>query len=179
MLITVLYVGSSLLSPLKQAEREIERRYALGLRVAAHNLGAPLDEVEWREVENDLRQSEVVFVIHVTDGENATRLLPILDQHEARQRAVVVINCLPELMRRTRMGRLNFGRAPVDNEEVADRRQAGMAKRLVGRVGAWMGEQARAAAWEKRREPHAVFALSRASARAIALGSRSRAIARR
>ncbi|MBA3323012.1 MAG: DUF3479 domain-containing protein, partial [Pyrinomonadaceae bacterium] len=144
MLITVLYVGSSLLSPLKQAEREIERRYALGLRVAAHNLGAPLDEVEWREVENDLRQSEVVFVIHVTDGENATRLLPILDQHEARQRAVVVINCLPELMRRTRMGRLNFGRAPVDNEEVADRRQAGMAKRLVGRVGAWMGEQARA-----------------------------------
>ena len=33
--ITVLYVGSSLLAPLRQAEREINREYALGLRVAA------------------------------------------------------------------------------------------------------------------------------------------------
>ncbi len=157
MLITVLYVGSSLLSPLKQAEREIERQYALGLLVAAHNLGAPLDEGEWREVESDLEQSELVFVIHVTDGENATRLLPILDHHEARQHAVIVINCLPELMRRTRMGRLSFGRMSVDDEEVADRRQSGMAKRLVSRVGAWMGEQARARRRGKKGGSHTQY----------------------
>ena len=149
MIITVLYVGSSLLAPLKEAEREIERRYALGVRVAAHNLGAALDESAWREVERDLSASEVVFVIHVTDGENAARLMTLLTRF-AGQRAVVVINCLPELMRQTRMGRLSFGRAAESDEGVADRRYAGMAKRLVSRVGAWMGEQARAHRAKKR-----------------------------
>ena len=37
--ITVLYVGSSLLAPLKQAEQEINRVYDLDLRVAAYNFG--------------------------------------------------------------------------------------------------------------------------------------------
>ncbi|MDQ3585286.1 MAG: DUF3479 domain-containing protein, partial [Acidobacteriota bacterium] len=149
MIITVLYVGSSLLAPLKEAEREIERRYALGVRVAAHNLGAALDESAWREVERDLSASEVVFVIHVTDGENAARLMTLLTRF-AGQRAVVVINCLPELMRQTRMGRLSFGCAAETGEGVADHRDAGMAKRLVSRVGAWMGEQARAHRAKKR-----------------------------
>ncbi|MDQ3753978.1 MAG: cobaltochelatase subunit CobN, partial [Acidobacteriota bacterium] len=148
--LTVLYVGSSLLAPLKEAEREIERRYALGVRVAAHNFGAPLDEGAWCEVERDLSASELVFVIHVTDGENAVRLMTLLTKFEGRHRAVVVINCLPELMRQTRMGRLSFGRAAESDEGVADRRDAGMAKRLVSRVGAWMGEQARAHRAKKR-----------------------------
>ncbi|MDQ3743865.1 MAG: cobaltochelatase subunit CobN [Acidobacteriota bacterium] len=114
---TVLYVGSSLLAPLRRAEDEINRRHGAGLRVAAHNFGAPLSEGEWAEVERDLAGSEVVFVIHVTDGENAARLLPLLRSFEARHRAVVVINCMPELMRRTRMGKLRFGGAREDGDE--------------------------------------------------------------
>ena len=149
--ITVLYVGSSLLAPLKQAEREIERQYALCLEVAAYNFGAALDEEQWRAVERDLSESQLVFVIHVTDSENATRLMFLLDQFETQLRAIIVINCMPDLMRRTRMGRLRFGReiAPATDHDDIKRdesagRQAGMAKRLVSRVGAWMGEQGRA-----------------------------------
>src|ERR1043165_37847 len=152
---TVLYVGSSLLAPLRHAEGEINRRHGAGLRVAAHNFGAPLSEGEWAEVERDLAGSEVVFVIHVTDGENAARLLPLLRSFEARHRAVVVINCMPELMRRTRMGKLRFGGAREDDEERAKAGEEGSivagekgsgegrARRLVKSVGAWMGEQAR------------------------------------
>lgn len=152
MKITVLYVGSSLLAPLRQAEREIERAHALGLKVAAYNFGAPLDEPRWREVESELGESQVVFVIHVTDGENAARLIPLLEKHRTAHRAVVVINCMPDLMRQTRMGRLQFGREAGREdsgvEEAAQGRRAGtnegMARRLASRVGAWMGEQARA-----------------------------------
>ena len=38
---SILYVGSSLLAPLKQAEREINRQYDLDLTIAAYNFGAP------------------------------------------------------------------------------------------------------------------------------------------
>ena len=105
--ITVLYVGSSLLAPLKNAEREINRAYDLDLRVAACNFGSPLSDGEWTEVERDLAQANLVFVIHVMDGENASRLIKSLETHQ--HEAVIVINCMPELMRRTRMGRLDIG----------------------------------------------------------------------
>ncbi|MCA1575922.1 MAG: cobaltochelatase subunit CobN [Acidobacteria bacterium] len=105
--ITVLYVGSSLLAPLKNAEQEINRVYDLNLRVAAYNFGSPLSDGEWAEVERDLAQANVVFVIHVMDGENASRLIQSLKTH--KHDAVVVINCMPELMRHTRMGRLDIG----------------------------------------------------------------------
>ena len=105
--VTVLYVGSSLLAPLKNAEREINRVHRLELRVAAYNFGSPLSDSEWQEVENDLREANVVFVIHVMDGENASRLINALERY--RHDAVVVINCMPELMRRTRMGKLDVG----------------------------------------------------------------------
>ena len=105
--ITVLYVGSSLLAPLKNAEREINRVHKLGLRVAAYNFGSPLSDGEWKEVESDLEQANVVFIIHVMDGENASRLLTALER--LNHDAVVVINCMPELMRRTRMGKLDVG----------------------------------------------------------------------
>ncbi|HKQ52599.1 MAG TPA: cobaltochelatase subunit CobN [Pyrinomonadaceae bacterium] len=151
--ITVLYVGSSLLAPLRQAEREINRVYGLGLRVAAYNFGASLADGEWEEVERDLSGADVVFVIHVMDGENATRLLVALERYRERHRAVVVINCMPDLMRRTRLGKLDFGRmfrgAGAQGElESKDDRRAG---KLLGRVGAWMGEQARAHRAKKRR----------------------------
>src|SRR5256714_4305832 len=146
-----LYVGSSLLAPLRHAEEEINRRHALGLRVAAHNLGAPLDADEWAEAESDLSESEVVFVIHVTDGENAAHLVPLLKRFEGVHRAVVVINCMPELMRRTRMGKLSFGgaeRGPgvdasAEGKGKTGRAAEGRARRLVRGVGSWMGEQAR------------------------------------
>ena len=105
--ITVLYVGSSLLAPLKNAEREINRVHKLDLRVAAYNFGSPLNDSEWQDVENDLREANVVFIIHVMDGENASRLINALEKY--RHDAVVVINCMPELMRRTRMGKLDVG----------------------------------------------------------------------
>src|SRR5207248_8776202 len=75
-----------------------------------YNFGASLTEGEWREVERDLSTADVVFVIHVMDGENAARLLDALERYKARHQAVVVINCMPDLMRRTRMGKLDFGR---------------------------------------------------------------------
>jgi magnesium chelatase subunit H len=161
--VTTLYVGSSLLAPLRQAEREINREYALDLRVAAYNFGASLTEGEWREVEADLSVADVVFVIHVMDGENAARLLPALEKHQARHHAVVVINCMPDLMRRTRMGKLDFGRMfggakGRDDAETRGRGDAAKendgerrAESLVGRVGAWMGEQARAHRGKKKR----------------------------
>src|SRR5580765_7745463 len=115
MKVTVLYVGSSLLAPLKNAEREINHDYQLDLDVAAYNFGAALDQKEWALVERDLSESDVVFIIHVMDGENGTRLLAALDQHQKRHHAVIVINCMTELMRRTRAGKLDvtrmFGRA--------------------------------------------------------------------
>ena len=107
--ITVLYVGSSLLAPLKNAEREINRVHKLDLRVAAYNFGSPLSDEEWSDVESDLAGANVVFVIHVMDGENASRLLGALERFKDRHDAVVVINCMPELMRRTRMGKLDVG----------------------------------------------------------------------
>ena len=165
--VTVLYVGSSLLAPLKQAEREINREHGLGLRVAAYNFGAALAEDEWREVERDLSVADVVFVIHVMDGENAARLLPVLKRYETRHRAVVVINCMPDLMRRTRMGRLDFGKMFKSaqaggrgaGEEGGETQTggAGRASRLVGRVGSWMGEQARARTSKRSRRSHTQY----------------------
>ncbi|HKR23044.1 MAG TPA: cobaltochelatase subunit CobN, partial [Pyrinomonadaceae bacterium] len=106
--VTVLYVGSSLLAPLKNAEREINRVYDLDLRVAAYNFGSPLNDGEWRDVDRDLSQANVVFVIHVMDGENASRLVTALESYQPD--AVVVINCMPDLMRLTRMGKLDVGK---------------------------------------------------------------------
>ncbi|HEX8723661.1 MAG TPA: cobaltochelatase subunit CobN, partial [Pyrinomonadaceae bacterium] len=144
MKITTLYVGTSLLAPLRQAEGDINRRHGLSLRVAAHNLGAPLEDAAWAAAERDLAGSDIVFVIHVTDGENAARLLPLLEKYEARHRAVVVINCMPELMRRTRMGRLGFGGAGGAGGQGREGSAGARARRLLKTVGSWMGEHARA-----------------------------------
>ncbi|HEX8774926.1 MAG TPA: cobaltochelatase subunit CobN [Pyrinomonadaceae bacterium] len=153
--VTVLYVGSSLLAPLRQAEQEINRVYGLDLGISAYNFGLALTNGEWRDVERDLGSADVVFVIHVMDGENATRLLTALERYKERHRAVVVINCMPDLMRRTRMGQLDFGQlfgavktgaevCEADGDSVGTGDRAGRASRLVGKVGSWMGDQARA-----------------------------------
>src|SRR5688572_5326212 len=121
--ITVLYVGSSLLAPLKNAERDINRAYGLDLRVAAYNFGSPLSDREWQGIDRDLSETNIVFVIHVMDGENASRLVSALESYKDRHDAVVVINCMPELMRHTRMGRLDVNR--------------------LASTGAWIGNRAK------------------------------------
>ncbi|HEX6717478.1 MAG TPA: cobaltochelatase subunit CobN [Pyrinomonadaceae bacterium] len=135
MKITILYVGSSLLAPLKTAEREINRAQKLDLRVAAYNFGSPLSDREWIEVEHDLQEANVLFVIHVMDGENANRLVSALERLKDHHDAVIVINCMPELMRRTRMGRLDIS--------ALGKNQNGKGGRLLKSVGSWVGNQAK------------------------------------
>lgn len=148
MKVTVLYVGSSLLAPLKNAEREINREHQLDLRVAAYNFGSPLDQLEWSKVERDLAVSDVVFIIHVMDGENAARLIPALDRD--RHHSVIVINCMPQLMRRTRMGNLDVAKFLL-NKSLSKEQGTGAAEtstfrravRIFGTAGSWMGRQVR------------------------------------
>lgn len=156
MKVTVLYVGSSLLAPLKQAERELGLQYDLDLKIAAHNFGAPLTDDEWSEIEQDLNGSNVVFVIHVMDGENASRLIAALEKYKQRHAAVIVINCMPELMKRTRMGRLdvarlagntkngtsenNWGTGAKGNGEGETKRTLD-ALGLLTSAGSWVGRQ--------------------------------------
>ena len=132
--ISVLYVGSSLLGPLKDAESEINRAHKLDLHIAAYNFGLPLDEAEWMKVDDDLATADIVFVIHVMDGENAARLLTSLDSYKDQHHAVVVINCMPELMRKTRMGHLDV-RALTESDGT------GRGRKLISSVGSWLGKQ--------------------------------------
>ncbi|MGZ8848091.1 MAG: cobaltochelatase subunit CobN [Pyrinomonadaceae bacterium] len=143
---TVLYVGSSLLAPLRTAEREINREYEVDLQLAVHNFGGPFTDDEWRTIETDLESSAVVFVIHVMDGENASRLLPLLDR---RSEATIVINCMPELMKRTRIGKLDFAKLPGGAGK--GQRAKGKAAQegnvddggLLKSVASWIGRQTR------------------------------------
>jgi magnesium chelatase subunit H len=148
MKVTVLYVGSSLLAPLKQAEREINRQYELELKIVAYNFGAPLTNDEWCEIEDDLQASDVVFAIHVMDGENAARLIHTLDRYEQQHAAVIVINCMPDLMRHTRMGRLDVSRLIGEKSEWEKGNGEGVKRsgRGIGALTAaasWVGRQVR------------------------------------
>lgn len=147
--VTVLYVGSSLLAPLKNAERELNREHNLDLRIAAWNFGAPLDDDEWSAVEKDLTLSDLVFAIHVMDGENATRLNTSLERHKQQHQAVIVINCMPDLMRRTRMGRLDVAKLIGSNGKGGKGKGEGgngangKGTALFSAVGSWVGRQVR------------------------------------
>jgi magnesium chelatase subunit H len=163
MQITVLYVGSSLLAPLRNAERVINRQHGLDLSIATHNFGASFTEVEWAAIEKDLHESEVLFVIHVMDSENATRLLTFLDRNGDRHQAVVVINCMPALMKRTRMGKLDLERLSGIGSRKGAKAQSGERQRaqpandeaakatnLLGSIGSWIGRQARGGGTDKK-----------------------------
>lgn len=165
MKIAVLYVGSSLLAPLKNAERELNREHHLDLRVAAWNFGSPLDDDEWAQVENDLADAEIVFVIHVMDGENAARLITALERYKQQHHAVIVINCMPDLMRRTRMGRLDVlklvgantsrkGQGASGNGANGDR---GKGRALFTAVGSWMGRQVRGRESKNKHRSHTQY----------------------
>ncbi|MEP6820112.1 MAG: cobaltochelatase subunit CobN [bacterium] len=157
MKVTVCYVGSSLLAPLKNAERELNRQYDLDLKVVAYNFGAPYTNDEWSEIEHDLQTSDLIFAIHVMDGENAARLIQVLDHHE-RHATVIVINCMPDLMRRTRMGRLDVSRLAGDRgkgeEENGqkERKRAVDPLALLAAAGSWMGRQVKRGKTEDRQK---------------------------
>jgi len=140
--LSVFYVGSSLLAPLKNAEQEINRAHKLELTVAAHNFGSTFNESEWAEIESDIKESKIVFVIHIMDGENASRLIRLLNQYAASHDAVIVINCMPELMRHTRLGRLDV-KALTGNSGSSG---------LLGSIGSWVGRQAKQKSKAKRRD---------------------------
>jgi magnesium chelatase subunit H len=150
MKVSVLYVGSSLLAPLRNAEAQINLLHELDLEIATFNFGSAFTGDEWLEIQNDLSRSEVVFVIHIMDGENATRLLPLLDQLR-RDRAVIVINCMPALMKRSRMGKLDFGKLPGAGAKGKGERAKGKdaqadaadSSGLLKSVTSWIGRQTR------------------------------------
>jgi magnesium chelatase subunit H len=161
MKVTVLYVGSSLLAPLHNAEREINRD-GVELRLAIHNFGGVFANDQWEVIENDLSESAVIFVIHVMDGENASRLLPLLDRYRSES-AVIVINCMPDLMRRTRIGKLDFAnlpgagkgqRAKSKGKDEDDLDAGG----LIKSISSWIGKQAqRNGKNGKQRHSHADY----------------------
>jgi len=161
MKITVLYVGSSLLAPLRNAEREINRD-CVALRLAIHNFGGVFNNDQWEVIETDLKESAAIFVIHVMDGENASRLLPLLDLYRSES-AVIVINCMPELMRRTRMGKLDFAKLPGSGkgQRAKSRDVAGDdldAGGLIKSISSWIGKQARSNGKNgKRQHNHADY----------------------
>src|SRR6266404_1451308 len=146
MKISAFYVGSSLLSPLKQAEQTIVADYGIKVLIKTYNLGGALNEAEWAAAEADLIESSIVFVFHVVDGENSSRLLNLLAPIEGIDRTVIVVNCMPDLMRCTQMGRLQFskffGKSKGKRSEAAhDFEKQGRARRLFSSVSGWMGEQ--------------------------------------
>jgi len=150
MRVVVLYVGSSLLAPLKQAERELNREYDLELTVVGYNLGAPYTNDEWCQIEHDLQESDLIFVIHVMDGENAARLIRMLDRREQLHATVIVINCMPDLMRRTRMGRLDVSRLTGLRGRGEQGNGESNPLALLAAAGSWMGRQVKRGNGEQR-----------------------------
>ncbi|HTG15741.1 MAG TPA: cobaltochelatase subunit CobN [Blastocatellia bacterium] len=143
MKITVLYVGTSLLAPLRRAESEINKTYALGLTLAAHNCGAPLNADEWNEAATDIAESEILFVIHVTDGENAARIIEVVEGLRDRLKATIAFNCMPDLMRLTRMGRLDFAqmmKSSARSKESGGEGREAAGHNIARKLGSWMAD---------------------------------------
>ena len=138
MKITVLYVGSSLPAPLAQAERDIRTAHKLDITVRACNCGSELSSADWAATEKDLLESDIVFILHVTNQENALRIIAALEKTSA---TVVAINCMTDLMRMTRLGKLAFG-SGRGREESSDASQTST-RSLVRKLGGWLAESMR------------------------------------
>src|SRR5262249_30282104 len=94
----------------------------------AFNCGAPLDEDQWIAANEALGGSDLIFIIHVTDAENAERIIESLKR--SRAHAVIAINCMPPLMWQTRMGSLQFARANKKEES----------RTFIRRAASWMAD---------------------------------------
>jgi magnesium chelatase subunit H len=147
MKITVLYVGASLLAPLKRAEAEITRQYGMALQVAAHNCGAALNQEEWLAAKRDIEASAIVFIIHVTDDENAGLIKSALSackaspggSQQGREQTVIAFNCMPDLMRLTRLGRLDFNTL-MKSSAAKEQGSEASGQNLVRKLSSWMGD---------------------------------------
>jgi magnesium chelatase subunit H len=137
--IAVLYVGTSVLAPLRKAEDDIKANYGLDLRVGAHNCGVALPYDAWEAASRDIAESRIVFIIHVTDEENASRIISMLDRGDKRQQTVIAFNCMPALMRRTRMGKLDFSTLMKPGPE-GGQGSKGPSQNLARQVGSWMAD---------------------------------------
>ena len=153
MKITLFYVGTSLLAPLRRAESEINAQHQLNLQVATYNCGSPLTLSEWNSAESDVADSELVFVIHVTEGENAVRIAAALDRHRKRHGGVIAFNCMPELMRRVRMGKLDFGKLmkPTAGRDQTAAETSGQS--AARKLATWMSDFVKGRAPNKSGEP--------------------------
>ncbi|HKV42364.1 MAG TPA: cobaltochelatase subunit CobN, partial [Blastocatellia bacterium] len=149
MKIAVLYVGASLPGPLRQAEQDIQSRNKLDLTISAHNCGGDLTESEFLSLDGDLATADIVFIIHVTNQENAGRIIQSLERHRTGHLAVIAINCMPDLMRRTRLGNLDFAKMMKARTGVAGAEAAGLHSPVTGEESAETPDSLlrRAAAW--------------------------------
>src|SRR5436190_12857070 len=135
MKISVLYVGASLLAPLKKAEADIARRYKIDLQVATHNCGAAFTQEEWSVAQSDIAESEITFIIHVTDDENA-KLIASTIKAKSNQ-TVIAFNCMSDLMRLTRMGKLDFN-ALMKSPDAPEKGKEVSSQNIVRKLGSWM-----------------------------------------
>jgi magnesium chelatase subunit H len=145
MKITVLYVGTSLLAPLKSAEEQINREFHLDLEVAAYNAGATFNEDEWSSIGRDLQTSPIIFIIHVTDDGNAQLFKSALAG--VTDKTVIAFNCMPELMRLTRMGKLDFNALMKSKDPAVSSspgeplaNQSASGQNLARKLGSWMAD---------------------------------------
>ena len=139
--IACLYVGASLPGPLKQAERDINESYKLDLSISLHNCGDELSPDELTRLDGNLSNSDLVFVIHVTNEENAANIASFLERYHGRHKAVIAMNCMPALMRRTRLGKLDFSK--VMRERPAGGEGGAAANSLLKKAGMWMANSVR------------------------------------
>jgi magnesium chelatase subunit H len=70
----------------------------------------------------------------VTDAENSARICAALDRRQADRRAVIAMSCLPELMRRTRLRKLDF--ASLMARPAGERKPR--IEQFARRLGSWM-----------------------------------------
>jgi magnesium chelatase subunit H len=143
MKIAVLYVGSSLPAALRRAERDIRQEHGLALELALHNCTLPLSDSEFRLVERDFSESQIIFIIHITDAENSARIAAAVDKLSPAGRAVIVMSCLPELMRRTRLKKLAFSGLFSGERAKGPRAANTIARRLGGWVSRYAASRRR------------------------------------
>src|SRR5262249_38822034 len=150
--------------PLKEAERAIRSKNKIDLDIGLHNCGDSITDAGWLTAERDILSSDVVFIIHVTNTDNATRIIAALrpdsadsqvspvvtvgsfkdNLRQGRHQTVIAMNCMPELMRLTRMGKLDFSvlmksKAGRDESES----QEAVAHNLARKLGSWMADSIR------------------------------------
>jgi magnesium chelatase subunit H len=147
--------------PLKEAERAIRSKNKIDLDIALHNCGDSIPDCAWHAVRQDISAADIVFIIHVTNSDNANRIISEL-QPELRgsaistlepgtslkphlqgetHRTVIAINCMPELMRLTQMGKLDF--AALMKSKAASAKSDASAQNLVRKLGSWMADSIR------------------------------------